>query len=117
MLTREAIFEAGQRRDFVDVDCTAEAGGVVRVAVMTGTERDRFDAECARSADSLGESAQHHLRAVLVCLTVSDDSGGRLLSMDDAETVKAWQAPLLWRLYTAAFDVNRLGRTEALEKN
>ena len=120
MLSRDELLAAGGRRGFVDVDCTAEAGGMVRVAVMSGLERDEWDRQCRDNTDSSGENADMpHLRAVLVCLAACDAQGGRLLTLDDVPAVKTWQAPLLWKVYQAAFDVNLLGarHLETAEKN
>lgn len=118
MLTRDQLMAAGSRLDFVDVDCTKEAGGVVRIGVMTGAERSRFDGECAshRTADSVDEQ---HVRAVLICLTATGEDGKRLLTLDDVPMVIGWQAPLQRKLFDAAWKLNLLGVTgeEEAEKN
>jgi hypothetical protein len=116
-LNRDELLAAGQDRPFRDVDTPA---GLVRVGVMTGVERHQWDTECSREIEGDGETDMPRLRAVLVCLTVTDaETGERMLCLDDVHSVKNWQAPMLWPIYSAAFVLNRLGTEdrENEEKN
>lgn len=115
MLTREAILGAADGR-FQDVE-VPEWGGVVRVKVMTGAERDAFESlVIARS--KLGQLTEN-MRATVVAATVVDEKGAQIFTEADIEALgrKSWVA--LERVADVAARLNRLtdGDVEEIRKN
>lgn len=76
LLTKDAIFGADDLA-FEDVPCP-EWGGPVRIGMMTGEERDAYDAYCY-------QGNRKNFRAVLVAFCARDDTGGRLFTLYDEE--------------------------------
>jgi hypothetical protein len=88
--------------------------GAVYLRVMTGAERDAFDAEVLTSPD------RHvNARARLVIRVLVDENGARLFADEDAELLGAKSAAALGRLFDTACRLNGFGAEagEELEKN
>ena len=91
----------------VDVD-VPEWGGTVRVRMMTGVERDAFEAATITRHGKKIEQNLANIRARLVALCVVDEKGGRLFSEADAEALGKKSAAALNRVFAAAQQLNAL---------
>lgn len=105
MLTREQILSANELpTESVDVP---EWGGAVRVAVMSGILRDRFEYRVSSMYRSLtGEIVNG--RAMLAAYCIVDDAGKRMFEESDIEALgaKSWIA--LERVVSAAQKLNKM---------
>lgn len=103
MLTREQILAADDRHyEVVEVP---EWGGSVRVATMTGAQRDAFEA----SLLSGGAPDLTNARAKLVAYCCVDDSGNPLFTAADVEALGRKSAAALNRVAEVARRLNLLG--------
>lgn len=117
-LSREALLAKIKAADDLPREAVTvpEWDVTVWVRSMTGTERDRWEADMLQ----LGEGrALENIRARLVLLTAVDANGVRLFGDDDAEWLGGKGAAALDRLFAAASKLNRLGKRdlEALAGN
>lgn len=110
MLSREAILAA---QDLKTEDVSVpEWGGVVRVAVMTGTARDAWEQSLVPA--SKGEAPNvANIRARLVAACAVDESGARLFTDTDAVALGAKSAAALERVAKACQRLNGLTAEEA----
>ena len=85
-----------------------EWGGEVFVRVMSGTERDMFEAEVYGSADRNGSGKLNlrNVRAKLAALTLCDESGNRLFTDADIVELGKKSAAALDRVFTVAQHLN-----------
>lgn len=110
MLRKDEILGSDDRSfEVVDVP---EWNGQVRVGVMTGTERDEFEAECMRARN--GQAVTPNIRARVCAWTMRDEQGNRMFSTADALELGKKSSIALERVYSAAERVNGLTK-EALE--
>ena len=86
-LTRDEILGAVDLK-VVEV-AVPEWGGTVRVSMMTGTERDAFEAETVVRKGKRVEVNMVNMRARLVARTVVDEKGARVFSDGDVEALAA----------------------------
>jgi hypothetical protein len=103
MLTKDQILAAQDcPRECVNVP---EWGGDVYVCVMSGTDRDSFEASlvAARQLDVWNYRAQLAVR----CIT--DESGARLFGDEDALALGKKNAAVLDRIGRVAQKLNKLG--------
>jgi hypothetical protein len=111
MLTKEQILQADDSR-VVDVE-VPEWGGTVRVTVMTGADRDRFE------ADTIGRNGSTNLaniRARLAAMCIVDDQGERMFtSPDDVKDLGHKSAAALDRVFEACQRLNGL-RSEDVDE-
>lgn len=111
-LGKAAILAADDKK-MVDYD-VPEWGGSVKLRVMTGTERDRFEGEFVNNNKSV-----EMVRAKLVAKCLCDDQGNRLF--DEAEIPKLGEksAAVLDRLFSECMKLNRFtkGDVDELAKN
>lgn len=110
MLSRDQILGAQDlERRSVDVP---EWGGVVCVRLMTGSERDRFEAEHLKAP-------QVDARARMAAATLCDEQGALLFTADDVAALGKKSATALNRVVEVAFELNRVGKADvdAAEKN
>lgn len=108
-LDRDAILQADDLpRTRVDVQ---EWGGSVNVRVMTGAERDAFEAQVAGG----GHVNLDNIRARLVALTLVDDDGKRLFSDTDVTQLGNKSAAALDRVFSVAQKVNGLTEQDVQE--
>lgn len=106
LLSRDAILDADDRV-FEKVD-VPEWGGAVRVSVMTGEQRDRFD-----SALSYMKGNLENVRALLCSMTIVDDSGDLLFSSVDIDALGRRSARALERVFDVAQRINALRQSDA----
>ncbi len=108
LLDREAILNAKDTHS--EVVEVPEWGGHVCIRAMTGTERDDFRAAIeGKEASLVGK-----FEAPLLALTLVDEEGNRLFSIDDVEGLRAKSAKVLDKLTQIAMRVN--GMTEEAQE-
>ena len=109
LLGRDAILGAKDAyREIVPVD---EWGGSVCIRAMSGAERDEFRA----AIEGMETSLVGKFEAPLLALTLVDEEGKRLFSIDDVEALRAKSATVLDRLARIALRVNGMSE-EAQEE-
>lgn len=89
-----------------------EWGGQVHLRVLTGAERDAFEARFAGSDKAAG---LRNVRAFLLVRCLCDEAGERLFEDGDAEALGAKSASVLGRLFETAMELNGIG-AEAVEE-
>jgi hypothetical protein len=106
LLTRDAILCAEDRK--VEEVEVPEWGGSVKVATMTGAQRDLWEQSL------VGKTGVNiaNIRARLVAACVVDDSGARLFTDEDAIALGAKSALALDRVAKVAQRLNGLGKEE-----
>jgi hypothetical protein len=85
--------------------------GTMHVRVMSGTERDAYEAQVYQNFDEATEQwiRPENFRSCLLVRTVCDANGARLFKDDELEQLGAADHRLLHALYQKAFDINKLG--------
>lgn len=112
LLSREAILGAS---DLPSEDVAVpEWGGVVRVRMLTGAERDRFEASMLVRGGKKLDFNMQNVRARLVALTVVGEDGKRLFTDGDVEALGQKSAAALNRVFTVAQRLNGL-KEDAVE--
>jgi hypothetical protein len=114
LLNRESILSATDLTiEKVDLP---EWGGHVFVKSMTGAERDRWEIQTVASGKN---KAPENIRAQLAAMTVCDEAGALLFSVDDVIALSSKSAKALDRIMETALQVNGLSQkhVEELEKN
>lgn len=113
LLTRDAILGAV---DLVhqDVD-VPEWGGTVRVRMLTGTERDQFEASTMIRRGKKVDMNLVNIRARLVAMCVVDEKGNQMFSDADVEALAKKSSMALHRVFEAARHLNGLTEEEAWE--
>lgn len=111
-LGKAAILAADDKK-MVDYD-VPEWGGSVKLRVMTGTERDRFEGEFVNNNKSV-----EMVRAKLVAKCLCDDKGERLFDEKEIPQLGEKSAAVLDRLFTECMKLNRFtkGDVDELAKN
>lgn len=111
-LSKAAILAADDKK-MVDHD-VPEWGGKVKLRVMTGTERDRFESEFVG-----GNKSVEMVRAKLVAKCLCDDDGNRLFTEQEIPELGEKSAAVLDRLFSECMKLNRFskGDVEDLAKN
>jgi hypothetical protein len=105
-LTRDQILGA---RDLKVVEVEVpEWGGRVRVSMMTGTERDGFEAETVIRRGKKVDVNMVNMRARLVARTVVDETGARLFSDEDVLELAKKSSAALNRVFETARVLNGL---------
>ncbi len=110
-LTKEQILSAKDIR-YVDVD-VPEWGGTVRVKMMTGTERDAYEAslyDVRAGADGKSDIRfnREDMRCKLLARVIVDDQGRRLFADAEIRTLGQKSAAAIERAYKAAQTLNAL---------
>ena len=114
MLDKETIFaSADDERERVEIP---EWGGELYVRVMTGTERDCYEAELIEMERKKVPLVQQlkDARAKLVVLTTVDEDGRRIFDDEDVEKVGQKSFKVLDRICSVAQRLNLL-TDEAIE--
>ena len=113
LLTKEAILSANDRKT-EDVS-VPEWGGTVRVATMSASERDKWEAETYGD----GKPKTEDFRARFVALCLVGEDGKRLFTDKEVGELGKKSAAALQRVFTAAQKLNALtdDAVEELEKN
>ena len=103
LLSKAAILAAA---DLVHEDVIVpQWGGTVRVRMMTGIERDEFQAAIA----SEGGIPVGQFSAALLAATIIDEAGGRVFTLDDMAALQAKSAVALDAPAVVAMRLNGLG--------
>lgn len=110
VLGKDSILQADDKA--IAVVEVPEWGGWVNICVMSGLERDTFEAEVGKPA---GDESRHdrkmrlnNMRARLAVLTICDEKGNRLFEKSDAAALGEKSAAVLDRIFTAACEMNGL---------
>lgn len=98
-LTREQILNADDLKT-QEVECP-EWGGTVVVKMMTGKERDAFEASLSDGGRN-PKVKYDNIRAKLVAMTVIDESKKLMFTIADVETLGNKSAAALDRVFTVA---------------
>ena len=97
-----------------------EWGGDVIVRMLTGLERDQFDASIVGDADMKGKQERlHNIRARLLSLCLVDQEGNRLFAEADVIALGAKCAKAIDRIYGIAAALSGISDDDVkeLEKN
>lgn len=103
-LTKEQILAAKDTR--TEIVSVPEWGGHVCVRVMSGAERDAWEASIVGATGNQRNLA--NIRARLVALTACDGEGHRLFSDADVVELGKKSAKALDRVFSAAQKINAL---------
>ena len=112
-LTRDQILNADDLK-YEEMD-TPEWGGVVRLKVMTGIERDDFEQSVF---DMKGKDTKVNLknfRAKLLVKVIVDETGKRVFEEADIERLALKNSKVLDRLFNKAQEINGIGQKEVAE--
>lgn len=117
LLTKQQILSADDL-PFEDVD-VPEWGGTVRVRVMTGLERDAWEASVFQQKDGKAEFNQRNFRASLIARCISDESGEVLFTDDEILSLGRKSSKALDRVFKVASRINAISNQdqEELAKN
>lgn len=107
-LTREQILGADDRPK--KKVATPEWGGEVYVKTLSAAQREEWEKALVAKAD---------VRATMVAFAVCDEKGAALFSRDDVKALAEKSAPIIERIFDAAFALNRVSEADivAAEKN
>ena len=116
-LTRDAIF-AAQDRAFEDVD-VPEWGGVVRLAVITGSDRDAYEASMYEMKGKEIKLNRDDMRAKLLARAIVDENLKRIFTDADIRELGKKSSKVIERLFTVAQRLNGMtdDNVKDLEKN
>jgi hypothetical protein len=111
-LSKSAILAAEDKK-MIDHE-VPEWGGSVKLRVMTGTERDRFESEFVN-----GNKSVDMVRAKLVAKCLCDEEGKRIFSEAEIPTLGEKSAAVLDRLFSECMKLNRFSKEDVddLAKN
>lgn len=111
-LSKAAILAADDKK-MVDHE-VSEWGGSVKLRVMTGTERDRFESEFVN-----GNKSVDMVRAKLVAKCLCDENGARLFTETEIPQLGEKSAAVLDRLFAECMKLNRFSKEDVddLAKN
>lgn len=114
ILTRQQILEADDLATR-DVDCP-EWGGTVTVRTMTGTQRDRWEADRVTKD---GEVNRVNIRSQAVALSLVGEDGELLFTEADVDALGRKSAKALDRVFDVVMKLNGIGAAdvEEMEKN
>jgi hypothetical protein len=107
-LSKAAILSADDKK-MVDME-VPEWNGSVKIRVMSGTERDRFESEFVG-----GNKSVDMVRAKLVAKCLCDDDGTRLFTEAEIPQLGEKSAAVLDRLFTACMKLNRFTKDDVEE--
>ena len=105
VLNKAAILAADDKR-MVDFE-VPEWNGSVKLRVMTGTERDRFEAEFVNGSKSVDM-----VRAKLVAKCLCDEQGQRLFTETEIPQLGEKSAAVLDRLFGECMKLNRFTKDD-----
>lgn len=116
-LTRDAIF-AAQDRAFEDVD-VPEWGGSVRIAVITGSDRDAYEASMYDMKGKEIKLNRDDMRAKLLARAIVDEDLKRIFTDADIRELGKKSSKVIDRLFTVAQRLNGMTdeSVKELEKN
>lgn len=108
ILSKAAILAANDKKT-ITVDVPEWNGSVV-IRVMSGTERDRFEAEFVN-----GNKSVDMVRAKLVAKCLCDEEGNRLFAEQEIPALGEKSAAVLDKLFTACMKHNRFTKDDVEE--
>jgi hypothetical protein len=105
ILNRDAFLAAAAALPTTDIPVPEFGdGSIVRLAVMTGAARDKWDLLLSKRKDDYSG-----LKALLVALCAVDEAGAALFTEADVAAIGGTNGAVLERLYRAAWTLNKLG--------
>ena len=115
MLTRDDILAADDLK--IKIEDVPEWGGSVGVRMMSGFERDEFEAEISKRSPGLdaegkplaGRIDMKGVKALLVSLTVVGDDGKPMFTTADIPALNGKAAAPIDRLFEVASKLNGIG--------
>ena len=111
-LDRESLLKAAAALPYIDVPVPELGdGATVRLRMMSGVERDKWDEFVTSKKDGSLKDA----RPYLVGLCAVDENGNRLFTDDDIASVNQLPGVTLEKLWNSAFKQNGLG-ADAVEE-
>ena len=115
LLTREMILSVDDKAPTLTKVDIPEWGGEAYIRVMTGLERERFEAALTADNKVVGTS----LRALLASLVLCDEKGKPLFAAADLVALGEKSSNALQRIYVAGLKLNAIGKSgvDELEKN
>lgn len=108
ILSKAAILAASDKK-MIDID-VPEWGGTVKIRVMTGTERDRFESEFVA-----GNKSVDMVRSKMVAKCLCDEEGNRLFTEQDIPALGEKSAAVLDKLFTVCMKHNRFTKDDVEE--
>lgn len=112
-LTRDAILAVDDLiREEVRMP---EWGGTVWVRSLTGAERDAWEMLAFTVEDGIAKANEDNVRARLAALTVCDEKGDLIFTIEDIEALGQKSATAMNRLYDAASRVNAVSNADIEE--
>ena len=113
ILTIEDILNSNDR-PLTEVS-VPEWGGTVHVRVMSGNERDAFEADMIDRRGSNGKNNLRGIRASLCVRVLCDSEGNRLFKDKDADKLGEKSAAALDRIFEAAQAANGMSNKDVDE--
>ncbi|VVE90400.1 hypothetical protein [Pandoraea bronchicola] len=112
VLSKDQILAANDRKT-IDVP-VPQWGGVVRLAVMSGAERDAFHSSREGGTGTLGE-----FEASILAATIVDADGNQVFTTEDIDALRTKNKDVLDMLTSEAAKLNGIGQAalESAEKN
>jgi monomeric isocitrate dehydrogenase len=105
ILSKAAILAANDKK-MVEID-VPEWGGIAKIRVMSGTERDRFESEFVGNNKSVDM-----VRAKLVAKCLCDEDGNRLFTEQEIPQLGEKSASVLDKLFTTCMKLNRFTKDD-----
>ena len=114
LLTRDQILSA-EDRPFDEVE-VPEWGGTVRVAGLTGSQREQYDRSMLNEA---GKIDQADFKTKLVALSIVDENDEPMFTIDDVVALRNKSDTALNRVFAAADGLSlvTLNAIDGVEKN
>jgi hypothetical protein len=100
ILTRDQILSAQDLP--TETVAVPEWGGDVLVRGLTGTERDAYEASMVKQVGNQAKMNMDNMRAKLVALCIVDETGKRIFTQADAETLGKKSGTGLQRVFLVA---------------
>src|ERR1700733_4572434 len=117
LLTKDDILKANDlTKELVKVP---EWGGEVYVFALTGTERDKFEMAIVKKNTKKVEVNIENIRATLAVMSIRDENGIQLFTLEDVKALGNKSCAALQRIYDVATRISRLSKddVEELAKN
>ena len=111
LLTKDQIL-ASDDTEYTDLE-VPEWGGTIRIAVMSGWARDRYEAMLYRDRDKL--ETVDNLRARFLSFCMIDENGDLMFTEADILELGQKSSKALGRIFDAATELNNTG-VEGLEE-
>lgn len=113
LLSRDQILAADDLKT-EDVE-VPEWGGSVRIKMLTGTERDKFEASTVEVRGGKPQQNLANLRARLVSLCIVNEDGERVFSKGDVAALGMKSASALERVFQACSKLNGISDADVEE--